>query len=248
MERRLFDDLVVSRAATRRGHGAMPISFMIHAAAVTAVLLLTALVPDEVPVPSLPPLVPVLPGVVVRPPAGEPATARPAAAPRRPRPTRAEALVLREETPILTSEPDLLDPDPPDPCIECEPGDLDGPAGSDGPGIPGDPVGAGQGGGGPAVTGPLRAGIQIEAPRKIRHVDPSYPELAKAAGVEGVVILECVIDREGGIAEVRVLKGHALLNRAAVDAVREWTYRPSLRNGVPVPVIMTVTVRFEMRR
>ena len=147
-------------------------------------------------------------------------------------------------------ESDVLDPEPEEPCLECVPGDFDGPVGPEGPGIgPGsDPFGEGHGDGGPAVTAPLRVGVQIEAPRKIRHVDPVYPELAKVAGVAGIVILECVIDREGDIAEVRVLKGHALLNRAAVDAVREWTYRPSLRNGVPVPVIMTVTVRFEMRR
>ena len=248
MERRLFDDLVVSRAAARRGHGAMPVSFVIHAAGLTAVLLLTALVPDELPVPPLPPMMPVLPAVVVRPPAGGPPRARTAPAPRRARPAQA-AFVLREDTPIVMAEPDVLDPEPDDPCVECLPGDLDGPVGPGGSGFgpSGDPFGEGQGGE-PAVTAPLRAGVQIEAPRKIRHVDPTYPALAKQAGVAGMVILECVIDREGAISDVRVLKGHALLNQAAVDAVREWTYRPSLRNGVPVPVVMTVTVRFEMKR
>ena len=158
--------------------------------------------------------------------------------------------IPREEAPVVTTEPDVLDPEPADPCLECVPGDTDGPVGAEGPGLgaAGGLFGEGEGGGGPPVTAPLRVGIQIEAPRKIRHVDPTYPELAKAAGVAGIVILECVIDREGRIADVRVLKGHALLNRAAVDAVREWTYRPSLRNGVPVPVVMTVTVRFEMAR
>ena len=249
MERRLFDDLVVSRAAARKGHGAMPVSFVIHAAAVTAVLVLTALVPDEMPAPPLPPMVLPPPGVVVRPPAGGAPRARAASVPRPARVTRA-AMVLRTESPVVETEPDVLDAEPTDPCPECAIGDPDAPVGVGGPGSGpgGDPFGDGPGAGESAVIAPLRAGIQIEAPRKIRHVDPTYPKLAEQTGVSGMVILECVIDREGRIADVRVLKGHALLNPAAVDAVREWTYRPSLRNGVPVPVIMTVTVRFEMRR
>ena len=58
------------------------------------------------------------------------------------------------------------------------------------------------------------------------------------------MILECVIDREGRIRSVGVLRGHPLLDAAATDAVRQWTYRPTLLNGVPVEIVMTVTVRF----
>ena len=151
----------------------------------------------------------------------------------------------------MTTEPDVLDPEPEDPCLGVRDRRYRRPLGNRRPGIrrlSAIPLAKARRRCEPPVTAPLRVGIQIEAPRKIRHVDPTYPELAKQAGVSGIVILECVIDREGRIADVRVLKGHALLNRAAVDAVREWTYRPSLRNGVPVPVVMTVTVRFEMAR
>jgi protein TonB len=58
------------------------------------------------------------------------------------------------------------------------------------------------------------------------------------------VILECVIDPRGRVAEVKVLRGVPLLEEAAVDAVRQWVYTPTLMDGVPVPVLLTVTVRF----
>jgi periplasmic protein TonB len=248
MERRLFDDLVVSRAAARKGRGAMPVSFAIHAVAVTAVLVLTALVPDEMPAPPMPPLILEPPAVVVRAPAGGPPRARTASAPGRARITRA-AMVLRTEAPIVETEPDVLDPDPVDSCLECVPGDLDDPGGPGGPGFGpvGDPLGAGPGGGevGPAR---VRVGGQIQTPRKLRHVDPTYPELARRAGVSAVVILECIIDREGRITKVTVLRGHPLLDAAAVDAVRQWAYRPTLLNGAPVEVVMTVTVNFKATR
>ncbi len=246
MERRLFDDLVVSRAAARKGRGAMSISFVIHAAALTAVLLLGALVPDELPAPPQQPMIPVLPGIVVRPPAGGPPRARPASATRRASVTRA-ALVLRTETPVVMTESDVLDPEPEDPCPECAIGETDAPVGTGGFGTIGAPVGDGPGGG-EAGPGPVRVGGRIQAPRKLRHVDPVYPELARKAGVSAVVILECLLDRDGRIAKVTVLSGHPLLDAAAVDAVRQWTYRPTLLNGAPVEVVMTVTVNFRATR
>jgi protein TonB len=93
----------------------------------------------------------------------------------------------------------------------------------------------------------VRIGGQIQAPRKIRHVAPAYPELARTAGVTGIVILECVIDPAGRVQSVQVLSGHQLLNEAALTAVRQWAYSPTLLNGVPVAVVMTVTVRFTTR-
>ena len=110
--------------------------------------------------------------------------------------------------------------------------------------------GGGGEGTGPTVwgTAPVRVGGLIQAPRKIRHVDPRYPDLARTAGIAGVVILECVIDRDGLVQSVQVLRGHPLLNAATVSAVRQWAYTPTRLNGVPVAVVMTVTVRFTTRR
>jgi protein TonB len=77
-------------------------------------------------------------------------------------------------------------------------------------------------------------------------VDPIYPELAKRARVESMVILEVNVDEEGNVANVRVVRGHPLLDAAATEAVKQWKYSPTLLNGEPVPVIATVTVIFKL--
>ena len=75
---------------------------------------------------------------------------------------------------------------------------------------------------------------------------PVYPDLAVKARLQGVVILECQIDVRGRVAEAKVLRGNPLLTDAAVEAVRQWVYTPTLVNGVPVPVLMVVTVTFNL--
>jgi protein TonB len=82
----------------------------------------------------------------------------------------------------------------------------------------------------------------------MRHVDPDYPELARAAGIEGVVILEAIIDLRGRVQNVTVLRSIPFLDEAAIAAVERWEYEPTLLNGIPVPVVMTVTVRFVSER
>ena len=89
-------------------------------------------------------------------------------------------------------------------------------------------------------------GGQIREPRKLRNVKPEYPAIARQARVQGIVILECTISPQGRVANVVVLRSIPLLDQAAIDAVRQWVYEPTLLNGVPVPVIMTVTVNFKM--
>ena len=78
----------------------------------------------------------------------------------------------------------------------------------------------------------------------VHRVDPRYPRLAASAGISGTVELRAIIGRDGGVRSVEVLSGSPLLTRAAVAAVREWRYRPSLLNGQAVEVETLVTVRF----
>ena len=98
----------------------------------------------------------------------------------------------------------------------------------------------------PPSDAPVRVGGEIEEPPKIVHVDPIYPEIAKSARVQGVVILECTISAEGRVEDVTVLRSIPLLDQAAIDTVIQWVYKPTLLNGIPVPVIMTVTVSFRL--
>jgi TonB family protein len=100
--------------------------------------------------------------------------------------------------------------------------------------------------GGPEEGAAVRVGGAIKEPRKIKHVSPVYPDIARRARVQGVVILECTIGRDGRITHVGVVRGVPLLDAAAVEAVRQWVYAPTLVNGVAARVIMTVTVNFKL--
>ena len=94
---------------------------------------------------------------------------------------------------------------------------------------------------------PVRVGGSVKEPKKIKDVKPVYPEDAKAAGVQGVVIIETVIGTDGKVREARALRAVAMLDEAALEAVRQWEYTPTLLNGEPVAVIMTVTVNFPLK-
>jgi protein TonB len=98
----------------------------------------------------------------------------------------------------------------------------------------------------PSPTTPQRVGGIIKEPKKIRHVPPVYPSMAQQAHIEGIVVIEAIIGVDGRVKEARVLRSKPLLEQAALDAVRQWEFTPTTLNGVPVPVIMTVTVNFKL--
>ena len=99
-----------------------------------------------------------------------------------------------------------------------------------------------------ATREPVRIGGNVRAPVKTRDVAPVYPAIAIAAGVQGVVILEATIDARGNVQNVRALRSSPLLEAAAIEAVKQWKYAPTLLNGNPVPIIMTVTVSFNLQQ
>jgi periplasmic protein TonB len=82
----------------------------------------------------------------------------------------------------------------------------------------------------------------------VHRVEPIYPSVARQAGIQGAVVLRAIISKEGTIEDLRVLSGHPLLAPAALDAVRQWRYRPYLLNGEPVEVETQVTVNFVLSR
>jgi len=95
-------------------------------------------------------------------------------------------------------------------------------------------------------AGAVRVGGNIRAPVKVRSAEPVYPEIARKAGVQGVVIVELHIGADGDVSNARLLRSIPLLDQAALDAVRQWRYEPTLLNGAAVPVIMTATVNFSL--
>jgi TonB family protein len=96
-------------------------------------------------------------------------------------------------------------------------------------------------------AGPYRVGGEITRPEKISGDDPVYTEMARRARIAGVVILELVIDEQGGVTETRVLKGLPMgLDQKAVEAVKTWKFKPATLDGRPVPVYYTVTMNFQL--
>lgn len=98
---------------------------------------------------------------------------------------------------------------------------------------------------------PLRVGGDVSPPVKIKDVYPKYPELARKARIEGIVILEAIIDENGNVVKARILRspGKAFgFDDAALEAVKQWKFKPGLQNGVPVPVIYALTVQFKLTK
>ena len=93
----------------------------------------------------------------------------------------------------------------------------------------------------------IRLHSGIRTPVKTRDVAPVYPAIARISHVSGMVILEAVLNAQGGVASVHVLRSIPLLDQAAIDAVQQWRFTPTLLNGQPVPVVMTVTVNFTLQ-
>lgn len=247
MPPRMFENLVVSGAVRpARGRArALPFSMVFHALAVGAAVILPQLATDLPPVAAAPP--PPIPTfhrvqvVEVSPPAPR----RPQAVTRRARPATAPT---PPTAPAAGTGPAM-----PTDLSRFGEGEIRDDAqalgfsncAGDGSGaiLPGPPD-VGEGGGGDPA--PRRAGRDVTPPAKLGGNPPLYPELAKRARIEGDVVIECTIAPSGRVVDVVVTQSIPLLDEAALDAVRTWRYRPTLVDGVPVPVLMTVTVRFRI--
>jgi len=92
----------------------------------------------------------------------------------------------------------------------------------------------------------VRVGSNLKAPRQVYSVQPDYPILAKQTHVSGTVVVTAVLDEHGNVVGARALSGHPLLIPAALKAVLQWKYEPTLLNGTPVAVEMEVTVHFSL--
>jgi len=100
----------------------------------------------------------------------------------------------------------------------------------------------------PHQSGPLRVGGNVQAARIINRVQPIYPPLARQTRISGTVRLHAIIGKDGTIQSLEVMNGHPLLQQAALDAVRQWRYQPTLLNGEPVDVDTTIDVIFSLNQ
>ncbi|MFN8062257.1 MAG: energy transducer TonB [Vicinamibacterales bacterium] len=129
------------------------------------------------------------------------------------------------------------------------PGDQGGTGEGRGTGLgEGQGPGIGDGSGGGTGGGPFRPGAGIDPPSLVREVKPDYTEDARRRGVAGDVVLEIVVRRDGTVGDVKVLEGLGYgLEKMAMDAVRQWRFRPARRFGTPVDVVVEVAVEFKLR-
>jgi protein TonB len=209
------------------------LSIVAHAAIVAALFVVTLVATDVLPAPlravSFVMMSPEVPSV-----------------PPPPRPRIERAAVSPDAAPL--AEPEEITAEPPSPVVElADPGLVDrlepGVLGGSGTGLvgivePPPPP--------PPPVQPLRVGGNVRPPQRIHDVAPQYPELARQAKKSGVVILEAVIAEDGTVRDLRVLRSIPLLDQAAVDAVKQWRFSPTLLNDRPIPVVMTVTVSFTL--
>ena len=100
----------------------------------------------------------------------------------------------------------------------------------------------------PPPRGPIRIGGQVKEPTLVHRVEPVYPALAVARQLEGIVILEALVDQHGRVEDVRVLRSNGVFDAAALEAVRQWRYSPVLLNGQPEKFILTVVVSFTLTK
>jgi len=100
----------------------------------------------------------------------------------------------------------------------------------------------------PEPTGPIFVTGDVQKPVKVSDVQPQYTEIARKARIQGVVILQTIIDKEGNITDVKTLKGLPMgLTEAAIDAVNQWKFQPATLNGKPVAVYFNLTVNFQLQ-
>jgi protein TonB len=273
----MFDTLLLTRRSGSHPFSAalFGLALALHALLAGTAILSSLLRVDPIPPPRRE-IRFILPEALPRP--GAPAPLRggggrpdePKTGIRAPEPEPAEPV---RQPPPAPAEIQPIETDPPSPARDPEPGDPEAPAGPGEPG--GSPLGVPDGRGnclfdcdpeGPVTdaTWGIRGGAEekdpltpgaggvteptiIESTRRL----PVYPELARRARVTGQVILQAVIETDGSVSSIRILRetpDRVGFGEAAASAVERWRYRPGMQHGVPVRVVFTVTVDFTLAR
>lgn len=244
----MFEDSLIESGA-QKGRGrklvSLPVALALHLVVIGLVVGASIWFVEDVaepPIPvtfyaAAPPPPPPPPAAAPKPAAAKPEVIKPV-------PVRPSEMTAPTMIPEKIPEP-LAAPEPELPAGEGVEGGVEG--GVPG-GVMGGVIGGVVGGTGPGLEGePLRVGGDVKAPQLTNRVEPSYPEAARKARMEGVVILEAIITASGSVEDVKVLKSmNPLLDAAASRAVSQWRYRPATLNGRAVRVYLTVTVTFNL--
>jgi protein TonB len=240
----MFEDILIESAEHKTGAKraiSWPVSLALHVILIGAALGASIWFVEDVPEPPIP--VAFYASAPPPPPPPPAAPKAPPKAPDQPKPVQVKPQEMVQPQVIPESVPQpLAQPEAPSEGVE---GGVEG--GVPG-GVPGGVAGGITGGTGPGGgEEPLRVGGEVKAPILQQKIDPTYPEAARKARMEGVVILEAIITASGTVEDVRVLKSvNPLLDASAVRAVQQWRYKPATLNGRAVRVYLTVTVTFNL--
>ena len=243
------DSLVDDRIRTHRGATTV-LSFLLQVALVGIVLLIPLIFTQALPLNVT--TMTALAAPPPPPPPPPPAAAKAAPTPPKPSPVETKALTVPLKIPQkiaeVHDEPTPEQNAGPPPSIAGIPG-----------GVPGGVAGGTMGG----VVGGVMSGIgtavpKVATPKRVRvsqgvsegllvhKVTPQYPPIAKSARVQGAVVLQASIGKDGTIQNLKVVSGHPMLSQAAIEAVKQWKYKPYFLNGQPVDVDTTITVNFTL--
>jgi protein TonB len=254
-DREWFSDRVFVERQDDHARSAFSTSISMHLFGVAAIVVFVLSQPDVVTIhmPSLP-----MPAIIAAPPppaVDVPTPAPPAAQPK-PQPATLLPPAPPPPAPVAdkTQEPDAAPVQPPS-GVSPESGNENqkrtGVEGGVPGGVPGGVVGGMVGGAPPAGSGtgttPVRVGPSMQPPRKIKDVKPIYPDGALPSRSQGAVVIEAIIGPDGKVQSAKVIHSVPTLDQAALTAVRQWEYTPSMLNGSPVAVVMTVVVNFAMQ-
>lgn len=240
----MFEDILIESGA-QKGKGrklvSLPVALALHLLVIGVVVGASIWFVEDVQEPPIPvTFYAAAPPPPPPPPAAAPKPAAPKPETPKPVPVRPSEMTAPTIIPEKIPEP-LAAPEPELPAGEGVEGGVEG-------GVPGGVMGGVIGGVPGGLEGePLRVGGDVKPPQLTNRVEPSYPEAARKARMEGVVILEAIITASGSVEDVKVLKSvNPLLDSAASRAVQQWRYRPATLNGRAVRVYLTVTVTFNL--
>jgi len=241
----MFESALLSGSSAARGRSVpLALAAAAHGAAILAVLGASLWRDEELPPPQPP--ITFVSFAPAPPPGGGPSGAPHRAAPSS-EDRSAPAPAPRDFPAAVSSLPEL--PEAIGTSLDragATGGAFGGPEGVDGgtgetPGAVGPPLGG-------SPEGPLVIGGDVRPPALLERIDPDYPEAARKARLEGVVILRAVIGTDGRVEDIRLVKSALpLLDDSAIRAVRRWRYRPATLNGRAVRVFLTVTAEFRLR-
>lgn len=258
----MFDEVLIESAGKDRKKGGwitVVISTVVHLAIVGAIFAAGMYVKENPDVIEKPMAAFIAVSAAPPPPPPPPPAASSGSPPRQTRvetPQEPRRNEFRQPTETPREVPRVADVPVDEAAGAVEGGQVGGVVGGQAGGIVGGQLGGvvggqlgGQLGGQVGGTGdmPVRVGGNVKPPVAVTRVEPLYTEAARRARIQGLVIIEAVIDRQGNVTEARVLKPLPLgLDTAALEAVKRWKFRPGTLNGQPVPVYYNLTVNFQL--